>query len=247
MGRASLRARIQRIADTSPRHEADNSRACPAPPGCCPLAASPPLAGPATASQGRKPRERWRDSASLDGMALVWRAYVAGESTKDRREIVLKKLSRTFADIIRNSNGPDSIWAKSRIRSSREPSRFALISKEKRSRRRQGWCMRGSKSSMETIGYSKPTAPLLSCLTDGPPWTSRPMPMLTPFHATPSITPPTNATQPMCALAARNVQPNCNDPVAKPHICSAIAAWPTFQESKEISCRRQRYGRPSPA
>jgi len=64
-------------------------------------------------------------------MALVWRAYVAGESTKDRREIVLKKLSRTFADIIRNSNGPDSIWAKSRIRSSREPSRFALISKGK--------------------------------------------------------------------------------------------------------------------
>lgn len=118
---------------------------------------------------------------------------------------------------------PDSTPARPRRQNRGVPYSFALISKDNLAE----WVASSSRKigNLQALSttYTEPAAVLLSCIGWSASWTSRPMSMLTPFQRRAVDHPLTNATHLTCVSAARNVQPNCTDHVAKPYVCRAIS------------------------
>ena len=98
---------------------------CPAPPGYCPLAASLPLAGPATAGQGRKPRSGGAVAPALTGWSWSGAIKVAVRSLLPLKN--LRGISR-ISPVSVTMHGCDASEAKAAI--SKAPSPFALIPKD---------------------------------------------------------------------------------------------------------------------
>ncbi len=123
---ASRLTRFWRIANTAPEPELENSRACPAPPGYCRLAASLPLAGPAAASQGRKPRSGGATAPALTGWSWSGAFKLAARSLLSLKKLC-EKLLKSLESV--TVHGCDASEAKAAI--SKVSSRFALILKDK--------------------------------------------------------------------------------------------------------------------